>query len=139
MATKKSKATASNKAVKTVVKGITEAVVKSGAGTARKPHSANKEAAAAIPPPRKGKPVVAIDSAAPEVVELQKLVDAGKKPVEPIKAVEPVAAPAAPAAAGPVAVPAAEKKVPKDRSAAAKQAWVTIRANRAAAAAAKAS
>ena len=129
MATKKSKAAASNKAVKTVVK--------SGAGTARAPHSANKEAAAAIPPPRKGKPVVAIDSAAPEVVELQKLVDAGKKPVEPIKAVEPVAAPGP--VAVPAAVPAAEKKVPKDRSAAAKRAWVTIRANRAAAAAAKAS
>ena len=124
MATKKSKAAASNKAVKTVVK--------SGAGTARKPHSANKEAAAAIPPPRKGGPVVAIDSAAPEVAELQKLVDAGKKPVEP-------PAVAVPTPAGPVAVPAADKKVPKDRSAAAKQAWVTIRANRAAAAAAKAS
>jgi hypothetical protein len=115
------KATA-KKAVKTPAKGFTAEAVRARA----------TEKVVAIPA-RKGKPVVAIDSAAPAVVELPKPVDA-EKPAEPIKAV---------AAPVPVAVKApkapAEKKVPADRAAAAKRAWITIRANRAAAAAAKAS
>ena len=116
------KATVSKKAVKKQTKGFDAAAVRARAA----------EKVVAIPA-RKGRPVVAIDSAAPEVVELQKALDA-EKPVEPIQAV---------AAPVPVSVKApkapAEKKAPADRAAAAKRAWVTIRANRAAAAAAKAS
>jgi len=87
--------------------------VKSGDGTARKPHSANKAALAAVAPK--------------------------KSKVVTMPAVEPVPVPVAtpvPVTVAPKAttVPAV-KKEPADRSDAAKRAWVTIRANRAAAAA----
>src|SRR5580658_1336372 len=110
------------KAVKTPAKGFTAEAVRARAA----------EKVVTIPA-RKGKPVVAINSAAPEAVERPKPVEA-EKPAEPIQA---VAAPVAVAVKAPKAP--AEKKAPADRAAAAKRAWITIRANRAAAAAAKAS
>ena len=76
------KATA-KKAVKTPAKGFTAEAVRARAA----------EKVVAIPAP-KGRPVVAIDSAAPAVVELPKPVDA-EKPAEPIKAVAPPAGPVA--------------------------------------------
>ena len=106
------------KAVKTPAKGFTTEAVRARAA----------EKVVAIPA-RKGKPVVAIDSAAPAVVEPPKPVEA-EKPVEPIKL---VAAPVPTPAKTPKAP--TEKKAPADRAAAAKRAWITIRANRAAAAA----
>ena len=86
--------------------------VKSGDGTARKPHSANKAALAAVAP-KKSKVVTM------PAVEV------------PVPVATPVPVTVAPKA---TTVPAV-KKEPADRSDAAKRAWVTIRANRAAAAA----
>ena len=141
------KVTASKKAVKTPAEGFNaEAVRARAAEKAAKPVAVpvGAEPVAVAVKPKKAN-VVTMDKPAPEVVELQKLVDAAKPgpvAVAPSKlAIERQRSTDRghmPVEAAPVATPAVPK-VPKDRSDAAKRAWITIRANRAAAAAAKAS
>jgi hypothetical protein len=116
-----------------------KAVKGSSSKNAPKTQAVKKPSKDLVEAVRKGEiklPVVGGKSAGK--TETDKPVETAKSKVHTMEA--PAAAPVIPitAAPAPVAVPAV-KKEPADRSDAAKRAWVTIRANRAAAAAAKAS